>query len=644
MKIKLHNILIRNFKGIRELDIDFSDKTTINGRNASGKTTVMDAFTWLLFDKDSHGNANFAIRPKDENGVDIDNIEIKVEGTLEVDGEAVTLTKIQKQKWVKKRGSESQVFEGNVNEFQIDGFPAKLSEYKAKVASIVDENLFKLLTSPKTFASMKWQDQRKMLLEFVSDITDREILETDPKYAPIAADVFAAGADKTREKAMSALKELKKQQTEFPVRIDEAMRSKVDVDSIDELTKRRNEAEAELILIANERDSLDSALKSVSDVQTEMMNIEMAIGNIKIRVAEENRKHKSSAIQETEDALNELKTLERKRDQLCDKVSEATKEIADNEAEIAELAKEYKTIRARVMPEDETKCPTCGRVFGDEKLADIKTQFEARKKRDLGRVESKGKLFRADVDDVKSMIAKMQTEINTLTGQVVETETKYKELLKAAQSVTQADFREDPEYKKLSKRMVELQAQLTSMDNGDERKQALSDRQKVAQAALDEVKAELATVDANKRIDTRIEALRAEQKECSQKVADQERIVYLLEEYVKAKMDLLSDRINSKFKHVRFRLFTEQINGGIKETCVMQINSNGSYVDYADANSAAKIQGGLDVISALSELYGVTAPVFIDNRESVTILPDIDAQVISLVVSPEDKQLRVVNE
>ena len=207
----------------------------------------------------------------------------------------------------------------------------------------------------------------------------------------------------------------------------------------------------------------------------------------------------------------------------------------------------------------------------------------------------------------------------------------------------QADFRGDPEYKKLSKRMVELQTQLASMDNGDERKQALSDRQRVAQAALDEVKAELATVDANKRIDTRIEALRAEQKECSQKVADQERVVYLLEEFVKAKMDLLSDRINSKFKHVRFRLFTEQINGGVKETCVMQINSNGSYVDYADANSAAQIQGGIDVISALSELYGVTTPLFIDNRESVTILPDIDAQVISLVVSPEDKQLKVEN-
>ena len=150
----------------------YENTSVISGRNASGKTTLMDAFFWLLFGKDSQGRSDFQIRPVDENGQMVDNVDIEVSAVLDVDGERVELYKKQSQKWTKHRGSSAPTFEGNVNSFQVDGFPVSQKEYTEKVSSIVSEELFKLITSPMAFPSMKWQDQRRILMRMVEDVSD----------------------------------------------------------------------------------------------------------------------------------------------------------------------------------------------------------------------------------------------------------------------------------------------------------------------------------------------------------------------------------------------------------------------------------------------------------------------------------------
>jgi predicted ATPase len=198
-----------------------------------------------------------------------------------------------------------------------------------------------------------------------------------------------------------------------------------------------------------------------------------------------------------------------------------------------------------------------------------------------------------------------------------------------------------PAWQEADRGRHEWQVKLSSMGEEEARKRELAEREAAIRAAMKAVEADVARLETNARAEARVEELREGLSECAQKVADQEQVLYLVEELIKAKMDMLSDLINSKFSHVRFRLFDRQINGAVKETCVMQIASNGSYVDYQNANNAAQIQGGLDVIEALSKLYSVNAPIWIDNRESVTEIPDMDAQIINLIVSPEDKALRV---
>ena len=194
MKAKISRLTIQNFKGCKEKTIDFGDRDiTISGANATGKTTVVDAFTWCLFGKDSSGNDKFNIRPLNKEGTQIDNIDIKVTVVLDIDGTEKEFTRTQKQKWVKNRATGEIALQGNVNEFEIDGYPVKNEmTYKEAVSEITDEELFKMLTNPTFFPSMDWKIQRETLLNFVKKTSNIELAEGNPKFALIVPELKKA--------------------------------------------------------------------------------------------------------------------------------------------------------------------------------------------------------------------------------------------------------------------------------------------------------------------------------------------------------------------------------------------------------------------------------------------------------------------
>ena len=201
MEIKIKEIYIQNFKGCKERKIEFGDVTTISGANATGKTTVFDAFTWLLFGKDSLGSTKFDVRPLDENGKMIDNIEISVEATLSVNGEEYVLKKVQKQNWVKKRGTNTIEFQGNVNEFEINGYPKSEKDFKSFISEIIDEKVFNLVTNPMAFTSLPWKEQREMLMKFVGDFTDVQIAEEfGEKFSKLIPELNLASTDEILKK------------------------------------------------------------------------------------------------------------------------------------------------------------------------------------------------------------------------------------------------------------------------------------------------------------------------------------------------------------------------------------------------------------------------------------------------------------
>lgn len=644
--ISLLHLHAENFKGINHIDIDFTDFNIVKGKNATGKTTLLDLFWWVLFGKDSQGRTDFQIRPVDGHGQMVDNVEIVGSVTLKTGDSVVTFKKVQTQVWTKKRGETAPTFSGNKNEMWVNGFPVSQKDYEAKVAEILDEGLFKLMTNPMAFPMLPWKEQRDILLRFVSDVTDKDVLELDEdRFAPIADDVLMAGADATRDKAYATLKRLKDEQKSYPIRIDEAMRGKMIVSPEADVLARKAKAEAELETIRNERDNLDASLKTYTAIQDEIFNIRLLANGVVSKAKEEYSRQKMAARTAVTEATMKLNSLKQKRDRLNDSLSDNTRSIASIEEDIGVLRKKYMEVKSRVMPADDTTCPTCGREFDADRIAEITAEFEKRKARDLDRVETKGRSARAEINYLKEQMAENHKQIDALTGEIELVDTEVKRLEDDAKSIIEPDYIMLPEYQKLNAKLAELSGKLDSVDDGSERRGALNGREELAKQELTLANGDLSVIEANKRADARIEELKAGQMECSQKVADAEQALYLVEEFIRLKMDMLSDRINGHFKKVRFKLFKTAINGSITPTCVMQMASNGSYVDYPNLNHGAQIIAGLDVIEALGSLYDVSAPVFIDNSEALSSdnKPETSSQLILLCVS-DDEELTVVNE
>ena len=638
-EIMLKKMTIKNFKGCRERIIDFGEKTDIFGANASGKTTIMDAFCWLMFNKDSAGSEKFNIRPLDSDGKMINNVEIMVEASLEVSGTEIALQKVQKQNWVKKRGTDMVTLQGNVNTYEIDSFPASEKEFKEKIASIIPEDLFKLLSDPRAFASLPWKKQREILLKFISEITDADVLATnEAEYAPIADEVMAAGVEKATDKAKKAMAKLKERQKELPARIDEASKSLVQVPELSELELQRNALNEQLEAIRKQRDDAGQAYKAVADIQAEIMQIKLDIGNIEQAANKSLDERRREARRIHDDLESRAYELFQKRQGKERELKQVRDSVEEKEKLRTSLGEKYKEARAMTMDESDTVCKMCGQVLPEDRIDQIRADFEKNKADMVNKILEQGRKVKSDIDGYTANIASLESEIKSLRtawNDVITEKNKAYENMNSIPATV--DISEDQEYQALQTKLSNLEMQLGSMDTGDNLKKQLEIRERGIREELDAVNKQFAAVESNERVQERIEELKAEQKDLGQKVADQEQKIFLLEKFSRTKMDMLADGINSKFGIVSFKLFEVQINGGMKDTCEMMVDG----VPYSSLNSAAKMQAGLDVIAALSKLYDVSVPVWLDNRESVSEIPDIDGQVINLFVSKPDKELRV---
>ena len=229
MKIKLIELKIENFKGIKNLVVDFAKTTHISGRNGTGKTTVFDAYSWLLWDKDSTNRKDFNIKPINKNGDVIHNIECKVTGIIEADGQQIELMKVYKEIWSKKRGSTQETFTGNTTDYYINSVPIKKSDYNNRVGSLIDEKSFNLLSNPIYFnAILDKKERRTMLLSLIDDVDKDEILKANKDLKELDLDNYTI--DELKAMAKSSMKKINDDLEDIQVRIDELIKSKADLD------------------------------------------------------------------------------------------------------------------------------------------------------------------------------------------------------------------------------------------------------------------------------------------------------------------------------------------------------------------------------------------------------------------------------
>lgn len=640
MKTIIKQISLQNFKGCNNATYTFDGKNvTVCGANGSGKTTIFDAFTWLLFGKDSLDNAKFEIRPLDKDGKQIDNIEICVVATLEIDGKEVELKKTQKQNWVKKRGTRNPVLQGNVNEYEIDGYPRNEKDYKEYINGIVRDDLFKMLTNPTYFPNMPWKDQRAVIMKLVTKVSDVELAKKLKKFAPLVNEIEKApSTDDIKAKYQKPLNELKKKQIELPVRIDEISNSKVDID-VAELELLKNSLNEQIADVKSKIADTDKQFEEYQKLSDGIMELKFAESDL-VRKANEELVEKKREIRSQIDEKNDYLL------NISNGIQRNNREIANYKYDIEtgekirnRLAEQWKSVNAEVFDENTIICPTCYRELPTDEVESHRSAFEKSKDDRLAKIEKEGTEAKQNIENAKEMISKLQecnkdnlANKNKLEKEVADLEKQLSEL------PTNIDVTGTEEYKAIQSQLSEKEQAMSQMNSADEVRKSLNAELGDLQSQLIECEKKIAMSQKNIEIDERIEELQAEQREVAQKIADVEKMLYLLDEFIKYKLDKISDSINAMFEGISFKLFDIQLNSGVKEVCECTVNG----VPYGSLNNGHRIIAGLQIIKALQKLYGAYLPIFIDNAESVNDfnLPDMDCQLIKLKVS-DDKDLRI---
>ena len=639
-EIKIKRLYLENFKCHASLILNFEGgNASIYGDNATGKTSVYDALTWLLFGKDSQGNGekNIEIKPLDATGEVKDHEALTaVEAVLLVNGDEVTLRRTYKEVWSTKRGSSQASYDGNTSEYYISGVPCKRNAFQDKVNELVDEDTFRMLTSVSHFPSqISWQERRAVLFKVAGVMDDRQILGTNEMFAPLVKSLGRLSLEDYKKKLLAEKKKQVGAKTEIPARISECQKTIDDIQVLDfaaakaeleALTHKKDGIRVQLIAL-DHNSAMDAKRMEIREAQLELNKLE-----------NENKAYRASQTAGAPDA----NTLKNDLSNLNGRLRIKEKVLSNEKAYIADLEKRIAESRERwISVNSETftggSCPTCGQVLPEKQFRSAVERFETNKKVRLYEIEKTAGANKEAKAQAEDRLARGQEEIRQLEADI---QAKYQEIAAAEDNVVEVvsiDGYED-QWLAINSRIITLTGELADMvENVTGVKDDLNRQLGEITAAIAEqtcIVSKESLLDYSRK---RIESLREDARTAAECLEAIEKMLYLMDEYSRYKTRFVEDSINGMFRIARFRLFREQANGGIEDRC--DVVHDG--VPYISVNNGMKINLGIDIINTLSTAYGVRVPLFVDNAESVTKLEKCGSQIIRLVVSENDKELRV---
>ena len=645
MEIRLKQLHLENFKCHKSLTIDFGGKnTSIYGNNATGKTSVYDAFVWLLFGKDSDGkSASRYFKPVDSDGNVLDHQAVtEVEAVLLVDGEEVSLRRTLREVWTTRRGDSEAVYSGNTSEYFVDGVPCKANAYKERVSELVDEERFKLLTTVKYFpVTLKWQQRREVLFDLSGTLDDRAIMQTDERFTPLLEEIGRRSLEDTRKVVENKRKGLEANRKEVPNRISEQEKTIAELSKCD-----FDGADVELGILSARRDQLNTELLSIEQntaVQKKQMEIREAQLELD-KLEAENQRFRDG--QKREDSgLDHLMLQYKRKTSILEDTRNYLKMCDDSistcEKEIANARAKWKAINAESYNRQDT-CPTCGQRFPQARIQQAFEAFLADKKSRLDGVVKDSEYYKGRKEECQRRAEEYKTAIQELTEEVCDLEARISEEKRKAEAVTITDMPEYAEKKDSISQWISNSRRELEVLQADSNAAASDLRRRIS-----EVKAEIARASeiAGKRSGCeyamrRIEELRRDARAAADMIGKLDKLLKLMDEFSRYKVRFVEDGINSYFRLAKFRLLIPQENGGVEDGCDATYDG----VPYLNLNDGMKINVGIDIINTLSRAYGVTVPLFVDNSESVTKLEECGCQVVRLVVSEKDKELRIEHE
>ena len=652
-KIILKSLSLVNFKGVRDFSIAFNDGiTTVCGDNGTGKTTLYDAYLWLLFGKDSTGRSDgangFNVKTTDENGKPIYRLEHSVTAVLEVDGKEIKLQRSLVEKWQKVNGTTEEVMKDETQYFINDVRTGTKKEYQAEISEIIPEDVFRMITNPYYFTSLSAETQKDMLLEMVGNIDDEEVAATDHDFLALLDQINGTSLAKWAREIAAKKKACNDALATIPASIETAQKLMPDSEDWAVLEKQLKEVQDRVkgidAQIADKSALNDEAYKRKMALMKQQADKRIKLQDRENTIRMEANAAHNKALSDIQQMENELSINQKNLDNYRNDKMNVDGKIDELNGKLVEMREQFKAVAKEQFPEpsgDVLVCPTCGEPYKGENLenaiAKLRGNFEQSKSKRQKDIQSKGKQYKAEYDKaveqqtkLTGLIAKLEDEALEIKGNI---EIK-KNNIPVAGNADEA-IANDKECIELRNDIAEIANQL---------------QVEVPQADVSELQSEknnlnAAIADINKRLGKRAmiervskEIADLEEKRISnnQAKADLDKWEDVYTRFQKSKDEVLMQRINGLFNVVSFSFVKEQKNGCEKVTCYCMVNG----VPYADVNACGKVNAGLDIINAICATKGISAPIFIDNRESFNeIIPTI-SQIVNLRVS-NDKSLTI---
>lgn len=654
MNIKFEKLKIENFKGINAISLDFaSDVTNILGANHTGKTTTADAIMWVLFGKNSDGQAVFGIDPRDYNNNVINHLENIVTLTIAADNRELVLKKVRKEIWSKPKGQLEEVLTGHSTECFINGNKYTVKDYQAEVNALCNEALFRAITNPAYFPSLKAEEQRSLLIKMVGDMSLSEIAKQKDEFMRLVDELDGQELKEYRSHLSYQIKGVKTEMESIPNRITENQQILQGLS--DEVTdsaairKRLNEIDEDikkyddLLQDASAKFSQDYEKKAA---QRQLVNsLKYKQQEIVDKIESENRAKRA----EHENALNailqKLKNTEYSRDMKADDLRMKKQELQQIELRADDFRKKWEEVESKafVWNEDQEICPNCGQRLPSENIEELKEkaheQWTVRHMAEQDRLDVEAKALKDAKQRIEAELNELQTKIEMLTTEVSSLQGQENEL--KAYKVEQVDYHDNDDWMRLARQIEQQEAKLHKMCEEGESSttQTIKDKKQELIRQRDELNVSLSKEKLIAEREERIEQLTEQMKQLNQQLADLERKDYTAANLELASIQNLEERVTKLFMLIKFKMFETLLNGSIKPTCVLTMHG----VPYNDLSNSEKINAGIDLIRAMNTYNDMFAPIIIDNAESCNDILPTSCQQIRLVVS-RDEQLTVVNE
>ncbi len=693
MNLQAVSIRMLNFKGARDLTINLQHKTDISGKNATLKSTIFDAFKWCLTGKNAQDEKIFNIKTLDENNVPYPELDHEVEIVFLADGKRLPILRGIRENWVTQRGSAERYFKGNDTYCKFNDDVMDVTPFQAAIYKLIPEDILKIITDPFYFESLDYKVKRNILLSIAGEINDTDILKSirtsdNKKFIDELIEVLGAGRNfEAYKKTIASQKTLLMDELgtgnkagKIQTRIDEVSRQLPELADYAAIQQQITLYEARV-------KAVDESLGNAAKAQTEANQSAMAKNN-KLHILQmdlqkiefdlkgqfrEAYQKRQSDIKELLNTISAAESSIRRNEQqavsLRDRIQVAknnkaallTKWHEENNKQIAYPA----NLQKIDLKETDLKCPACQRAFDDSdiesrkhtlecNLNEARTQFEAdfntKKVAAKATINAHGKELAGEIERLDTELQEVENLLITLRSDLDTNRIKLENLQATDATLTanaEAEYLklqdESAEHIACNNAISELQAEIAALHPWapDSTTEALKSEKNGIQATVKDMEKKLATKEQRENINARIKELHKQQTDLAQQLADLQGCEFALLQFTKVKMDMLIERINGKFKFVRFKMFKEQINGGTEEICETLIPGPSGLVPWSDANTGGRVLAGIDIINSLCDFYGYRAPIFADNAESVTSPIQTDSQLIRLIASPLHNELTV---